>query len=174
MRKTYLDDSSDDDSEDDPKPSKYKIIVIGDYKVGKSSLISRIARNEFSLLYASTKCMEIFTDVKMGDIVVDIWDVPPHTCKFYNVISLRSDAVIIMFDSDAQSTLQEGLEIFKLLHKKLYNDKTPELWIVYRGTKKVKHIDECHPDRVFHVNSLTNDGFLDLIYDIRCKLLRRI
>lgn len=173
-RKTFLDDSSSDDDSDGEEPiKKYKIIVIGDYKVGKSSLISRIRNNEFSLLYTSTKCIEIFTNIKMGDIVIDIWDIPPHICKYYNIDSLKSDAIILMFDSNSKYTLNNGFDIFKQIHNKLYNTVTPELWVAYRG-KKIDMIEECHPDRLFQIDSLTNEGFLDLIYDIRSNLLRRI
>ena len=66
-----------------------------------------------------------------------------------------------------------GLISLKKIHNKLYNTVTPELWVAYRG-KKLDMIEECHPDRMFQIDSLTNEGFLDLVYDIRSNLLRRI
>jgi hypothetical protein len=174
MRKTYLDDSSSDEDSDEEQPiKKYKIIVIGDYKVGKSSLISRIQNNEFSILYKSTKTIEIFSNVKMGDIVVDIWDIPPHMCKYYNIESLRSDAIVLMVDTNVKDSIKNGFDIFKQIHNKLYNTSTPQLWLAYRG-KRIHEIEECHPDRMFQIDSLTNEGFLDLIYDIRSNLIRSI
>lgn len=173
-RKTFLDEtSSDEDSEEEQSIKKYKIIVIGDYKVGKSSFISRIRNNEFSILYKTTKAIEIFSNVKLGDIVVDIWDIPPHICKYYNIDSLRSDVIVLMIDSNVKESIKNGFDIFKKIHNKLYNMVTPELWVAYRG-KKIDLIEECHPDRMFQIDSLTNEGFLDLVYDIRSNLLRRI
>ena len=51
------------------------------------------------------------------------------------------------------------------IHNKLYDTSTPELWVAY--WEKLDMIEECHPDRMFQIDSLTNEGFLDLVYDIK-------
>lgn len=170
MRKTFLDSDSDYDSDDDKVPIKYKIIVIGDNKVGKTSLINRLQSNSFTIQYTKTKTIEIHDRILLGDILVDIWDVPPNICKYYNVSTLESDVILLMFDSN--KTLLTGVKLLTGLHNALYKDKLPELWFVNRGSEKIE-TEHCHPDRIFNVDSMSRDGILDLIYDIRCKLLRK-
>tara|TARA_Y100000817_G_scaffold127142_1_gene99693 strand:- start:3377 stop:3907 length:531 start_codon:yes stop_codon:yes gene_type:complete len=174
MRKTYLDTDSeiDDDPEDDPI-KQYKIICIGPRESGKTSLINRLRSNNFSIQYRPTKMIEIYNDVTLGDIKANIWDVPPNICKFYNVSTLESDVLLVMFDSDKESSFKEAIKLFLLLRDKLYKDHIPELWFVYRGQKKIENTEYCHPDRLFHIDNMSRDGIIDLIYDIRCKLLNR-
>lgn len=172
-RKTFL-DSSDSDSESDEETinRKYRIVAIGSRKSGKTSLIQRIQSNYFSIQYNPTNFIEIHNNVKFGDIVVDIWDVPPNICKYYNVDTLKSDAILVMFDSDVDGSLNEAVGLWNILCEKLYKTETPEMWFVHRGEKPVR-TEYCHPDRVFQIDNLSKDGILDLIYDIRCKLIQR-
>lgn len=171
-RTTYLDSSSDDEEETKVSARRFKIIVIGERKVGKTSLINRIHNNKFTINYNPTNYIEIHSNVKMGDIYVDIWDIPPNMCKYYRVNSLQSDAIVLMFNSNFKDTLDKGIELWKRLHKKLYMKHTPEMWFVYRG-QPMGPIEECHPDRLFHINNMSREGLLDLIYDIRCNLIKK-
>lgn len=172
-RKTFLDSSSDEEDDEDEMPiRKNRICVIGPRKSGKTSLIKRIQSDYFSVQYTPTNFIEIHNNVKFGDITIDIWDVPPNICKFYNVSTLRSDVVLIMFDSDKDNSLEEAVHLWNTLHSKLYNIDTPELWFVHIGNKSVS-TTYCHPDRIFKIDNMSKDGILDLIYDIRCKLLKK-
>lgn len=173
MRKSYLDSSDDEpDEEEEVYGKKYKIIIIGDRKVGKTSLIKRLQSNDFSIQYNPTKNIEIYNDVLLGDVKVDIWDVPPNICQYYNVSSLHSDVIILMFNSNHPDTLTKVIDLYNTLRLKLYTTDSPELWFVYRGDKTIQ-TEYCHPDRLFHIDNMSRDGILDLIYDIRCKLLKR-
>lgn len=171
MRKSYLD--TDTESEEEEESGRhFKIIVIGPRGVGKSSLIHRLRTNEFSIQYTPTRLIEIYTDVKLGDISADIWDVPPNVCKFYNLTTLKSDVVLVMFDSDKKESLEKAVSLYHRVRDKLYHKEAPDLWFVYRGEQRPTTMD-CHPDRLFHIDNMSRDGLLDLIYDIRCKLLRK-
>jgi hypothetical protein len=172
MRKSFLDSSDDEPDREDEYIKKYKIIVIGDRKVGKSSLIKRLKSNEFSIQYIKTKTIEIYNSVMLGDIEVDIWDVPPNVCKYYNVTTLKSNVILLMFDSDQKESLERGINLYRSVRDKIYTDVLPELWFVYRGKKTVNNIEYCHPDRLFHIDNMSRDGIFDLIYDIRCKILK--
>lgn len=171
-RKTFLDSSSDSSSDDEFNDRKYRIVVIGPRECGKTSLIQRIQSDYFSIQYKATDFIEIHNGVKMGDIEVDIWDVPPNICKYYNVSTLTSDAILVVFDSDKDKSLEEAVSLWNILHEKLYKTDTPEMWFVHRGAAPVR-TEYCHPDRVFQIDNLSKDGILDLIYDVRCKLLRK-
>ena len=50
-RTTYLDSSSDEEEETKVSARRFKIIVIGERKVGKTSLINRIHNNKFTINY---------------------------------------------------------------------------------------------------------------------------
>jgi len=173
MRKSFLDSSDDEPDEEDPLVDKYKMIVIGDRKVGKSSFIKRLKSNAFSIQYKKTKTIEIYTNVMLGDIAVDIWDVPPNVCKYYNVSTLKSDVIIVMFDSDKDNSLKRAVQLYHSIRDKIYTDILPEMWFLYRGSKTVTNTEYCHPDRLFHIDNMSRDGIFDVMYDIRCKLLKR-
>ena len=67
---------------------------------------------------------------------------------------------------------RQGIDLWKRLYEKLYTKYTPELWFVYRG-HEIDPIEECHPDRLFNIDNMSRDGLLDLIFDIRCKLIKK-
>tara|TARA_Y100001936_G_C16023625_1_gene641054 strand:+ start:442 stop:966 length:525 start_codon:yes stop_codon:yes gene_type:complete len=172
MRKSYL-DTSEDESDEEECIKKYKIIIIGDKKVGKTSFIKRLKSNEFSIQYTPTRTIEIYNDISLGDIKVDVWDVPPNVCMYYNVSTLQSDVIIMMFDSNKKESLEKGIHLYNTLRHKLYKDTLPEMWFVYRGKATNICTEYCHPDRIFKIDNMSRDGILDLIYDIRCKLIRQ-
>ena len=101
----------------------HKLILTGDYKVGKTSLIRRFVKNTFEKDYISTLGVEIskktinLTDkVKMNFIIWDIggqnFQMTPYRTRFYN----GADAAFIVVDRTRQKSLDSI--------KKWYNDIT--------------------------------------------------
>uniref|UniRef100_H2Z0D8 Small monomeric GTPase n=1 Tax=Ciona savignyi TaxID=51511 RepID=H2Z0D8_CIOSA len=89
---------------DAPTP-KFKLIVVGDTGVGKTSVIQRYARNFFSSEYIPTELLNIESVVRklsipdQGIVTVELWDVPTcdelSTRKTYY---MDTDAVIVVVD----------------------------------------------------------------------------
>jgi hypothetical protein len=175
MRKSFVDESSDDEEDDSPylPDDVFTIIVLGARKSGKTSFINRLHSNTFSLSYTPTLCMEARHNVQLGDVRADIWEFPPNICWLYNEIRpVKSDAVIILFNSDETDSFENGIALWKTIRDRVNVHSTPELWVVDRG-KAGMDTELCHPDRHFVVDSMTSEGFLDLSYDIRTALLRK-
>mmetsp|Transcript_5557 Transcript_5557/g.5281 ORF Transcript_5557/g.5281 Transcript_5557/m.5281 type:complete len:82 (+) Transcript_5557:107-352(+) len=47
------------------KANAFKIIVVGDRRVGKSNIVTRFTQNEFSLESSSSPMINIYTDMKI-------------------------------------------------------------------------------------------------------------
>jgi len=56
----------------------YKIVLVGDFGVGKTSLIRRFVENSFSQEYLSTIGVSI-SKKTIGDATIMIWDIEGHT-----------------------------------------------------------------------------------------------
>ena len=103
MRTTYL---SDDSDEEDVymTDQKYKILVLGDKAVGKTSFITRLTKGYYTMFYTPTIGIEIYNEVRIGDIDVSFWDIPQHIKYHFKLKSLIADAVILMFDTGDMNT----------------------------------------------------------------------
>lgn len=172
-RTTYLDYSSESDDDDVPACNMFKITVVGTNRVGKTSLIERLKSNRFNVTVRPTLHIEIHDGVRLGDIGGTLWELPPRVCIHYNMQNYRTDAIVVVFDSDDMSTLRKGVALWKLLHAKLHPDCVPEVWLVYHGSVHVDQVPYIHQARLFQVDTMTNDGILDFLYDMRCTLRRK-
>lgn len=171
-RKSFLDCSSDEEDDVQIQP-KYQIVVLGPRKVGKTSFIQRIQSDQFTLQYVPTRGIQIHTNISLGDLFVDMWEIPPDTIDQYTHLStLTADVIILMFNSDIEDSLHNGIQVWSSLYAKIYTNKNPEMWLVHTGDAHPQ-TTVCHPNRIFKVNNMSKEGLLDLIYDIRCKLLHK-
>ena len=118
MRKSYLSDS-DDSEESDPESnikSKYKIIVLGDSKCGKTSFITRLTKGYFTLFYTPTKAIEIYRDCQVGNIRCEFWDIPPRVKYHFKLNSLRADGVILMFKANNMNSKDNVMKIWQKMY----------------------------------------------------------
>ena len=175
MRRSFIDDSSDDETDDMPyHPNDvFTIVVLGDKMCGKTSFINRLRTNTFSLTYQPTRCIQAHHNVSLGDVRADLWEIPSEVCARYNtLLSLRVDAVVVLFNSDDKNSFDNSVALWKSVRDAIYAKSSPEMWIVDRGITGCE-VELCHPDRYFRVDSMTSDGFLDLTYDMRTTLLAK-
>lgn len=81
---------------------KFKILVVGDAKVGKTSYIKNLLGKEFSTDYISTNSVNISTlkyDTTCGEIHYNIWDIGGNTSILLrDGYYLDAHAAIVMFD----------------------------------------------------------------------------
>jgi len=115
-----------------------KLIITGDYQVGKTSLIRRYVENRFEDSYISTIGVEISKKVlEVGDetkINLIIWDIggqiaqmAPYRARFYN----GANAAFIVLDRTRHKTL-EDVEMWYNDIKKSVDKKIP---VVIVGNK---------------------------------------
>ncbi|MHA1149326.1 MAG: GTP-binding protein [Promethearchaeota archaeon] len=93
-----------------------KVIITGNYSVGKTSLINRFVHNKFQESYISTIGVEISKKViKLGDktnLSFIVWDIggqmqqmTPYRARFYN----GANAAFIVCDRTRMDTLEKGV-----------------------------------------------------------------
>jgi small GTP-binding protein len=85
----------------------YKIVLVGNFGVGKTSLIRRFVENSFSEDYLSTIGVSI-SKKTLGDATIMIWDIEGHTefKPIYKQYLLGSKGFIIVADLLREETIK--------------------------------------------------------------------
>lgn len=87
--------------------SKFKVIIVGDGKVGKTHFVKTINRTDFSSSYIPTKGVDV-SKLKFDNVILDIWDCggsPGHK-GLEDSYYLNANAAIVMFDFTNLSSYQ--------------------------------------------------------------------
>jgi small GTP-binding protein len=86
----------------------YKIVLVGNFGVGKTSLIRRFVENSFSEDYLSTIGVSI-SKKTIGNATIMIWDIEGHTefKPIYKQYLLGSKGFIIVADLLREETIQQ-------------------------------------------------------------------
>lgn len=165
MRKTYISDSSDDEEHklDNTSDRKYKILVLGDKSVGKTSFITRLTRGYFSILYTATKTIEIHREVKIGDMLVTLWDIPPGIKYHMKLESLGAHAVILMFNTEEPLSYKNVINTWEHMVKDV--KRIPYVFIV--GVRKSKNTQYVGS---YFIDNMSTDGYHELLYAIQTIL----
>ena len=160
MRTTYL---SDDSDEEDVylADRKYKILVLGDKAVGKTSFITRLTKGYYSMFYTPTVGIEIYNEVQIGDICVSFWDVPEHIRYHFKLKSLNAGAVVLMFDTknieSKKNVVRRWIDMSRCL-------KTlPYVFVV--GVRKNR--DTELEESIYYIDNMSTEGYHELLYAIQ-------
>lgn len=96
---------------------RYKIVLVGNFGVGKTSLIKRFVDNSFSEKYLSTIGVSI-SKINIGDSTIMIWDIEGHTefKPIFKQYLLGSKGFIIVADLLREETIDEIQNHIKLCH----------------------------------------------------------
>ncbi len=114
---------------------KRKLLVLGTFSVGKTSLVNRFTLNKFSDIYVPTIGVSIKKkSVELEEVIVDlvIWDIADVAT--FDIIPEHylsgSHGVILVFDLTRPETLQKTLEGVNS-----FRDKLPSTAIIIVGNK---------------------------------------
>ncbi|MFX1563156.1 MAG: Rab family GTPase [Promethearchaeota archaeon] len=107
----------------------FKIIVIGDPMVGKTSLITRFSKRTFSELYKQTIGTTLnIAEANVGSVLIRlvIWDLggQPRFDAVRKLYFLGSDAAIMVFDLTKRETF-DNLEGWRQAFQKAVPDEVP-------------------------------------------------
>jgi small GTP-binding protein len=96
----------------------YKIVLIGNFGVGKTSLIRRFVENSFSQEYLSTIGVSI-SKKTIGDATIMIWDIEGHTefKPIYKQYLLGAKGFIIVADLLREETIEAIQNHIALSHE---------------------------------------------------------
>jgi len=160
MRTTYL---SDDSDEEDVymTDQKYKILVLGDKAVGKTSFITRLTKGYYTMFYTPTIGIEIYNEVRIGDIDVSFWDIPQHIKYHFKLKSLIADAVILMFDTGDMNTKDSVINRWMDISKSLTN--LPYVFVV--GVRKKRDVDL--DESMYYIDNMSTEGYHELLFAIQ-------
>jgi len=96
----------------------YKIVLVGAFGVGKTSLIRRFVENSFSQEYLSTIGVSI-SKKTIGNATIMIWDIEGHTefKPIYKQYLLGAKGFIIVGDLLRDETIAQITNHIKLCHE---------------------------------------------------------
>ena len=98
MRHPVFDVEEESDEEEEHYVVK-NVVVIGKQKCGKTSIITRLVRSNFTLYYTPTKSIEISPPVKIGKNVYKFYEIP-YSYDFQHKLFLKAHVVFIVEDVD--------------------------------------------------------------------------
>jgi hypothetical protein len=167
VRVTFLELSpeSESDEDDEDEDRLIQIFVIGCRKSGKSTFISRVLHNEFTLSYTPTRTIEIHTPTRVGNLLYEMWEVPPDIPLAKDI---APDAVLLLFDPN-ENSMNDITQIWETFVNNLHLVHPPHLWVVVQDMNTLSAIPNvafCAQERIFKVNNCSLDGMLELIGDI--------
>lgn len=150
MRQPVFDVEEDSDEEEDDIHVK-NVVVVGKKKSGKSSIITRLVRNSFTLCYTPTKSIEIYPPVLIGTKYYKFYEIP-YSYDFNHQFFIAAHVVFIVEEVESE------------WWAKLMSTVDPKLSVeVYFLTQK--NLKLIH--RQYKVDALAFSGFSNLMYDIQ-------
>ncbi|CAK9108027.1 Ras-related protein Rab-28 [Durusdinium trenchii] len=129
----------EDDDDDEPEYLQFKVILLGDGAVGKTSLATRFCEDHFAKQYKQTIGLDFFVKrvVLPGDIHVclQIWDIGGQSIggKMLSNYTYGSGAVVLCYDITNYASFQH-LEDWLFLVKRTF-DQTPMPYTALMGNK---------------------------------------
>eukprot|EP00741_Cyanophora_paradoxa_P016841 tig00020943_g16265.t1 len=145
--------SGGDDTDDEPEQLQYKVILLGDGAVGKTSIANRFCEDYFGKIYKQTIGLDFFIKrlVLPGDIHValQIWDIGGQTIggKMINNYIFGAQAVLLCYDISNFQTFQ-NLQDWYALVRRTFEKQENLPYIALVGNKiDLNHIRTVKPDK---------------------------
>merc|ERR1719223_646163 len=126
----YKKEAESDDDGDEIEQMQYKIVVLGNGAVGKTSLVMRFCEDYFDRQYKQTVGVDFFVKrvVLPGDVHVSlqIWDIGGQTIgsKMIGNYIYGAQAVLLVYDITNYQSFQD-LEDWMALVRKTFDQEEP-------------------------------------------------
>jgi len=154
------DDSSD--SEEEGNSLQFKVIVIGDGAVGKTSIVNRFCKDHFSNSYKQTIGLDFFlkrvTLPNEAEVALQVWDIGGQQIggKMLGNYIYGSHAVMMAYDitnPDSFNNLEDWLEVVQTV----FAEDTQKPYLGLIGNKMdLNHLRAVSTDK--HKNFCTDHG----------------
>mmetsp|Transcript_147 Transcript_147/g.371 ORF Transcript_147/g.371 Transcript_147/m.371 type:complete len:234 (+) Transcript_147:168-869(+) len=176
----------DSDSEDE-ELLQYKIILLGDGTVGKTSIAMRFTDDTFGQQYKQTIGLDFMLKrlvlPKNTNVALQIWDIGGQSIgsKMLGNYIFGSQAILVVYDITNYQSFQNAEDWIALV-KKVFPDKTqmPYMALVgnkvdmshLRAVKSDRHTSlvETHGMRSFYVSAKTGDNVNTAFYRVASEL----
>uniref|UniRef100_A0A7S1CBI3 Ras-related protein Rab-28 n=1 Tax=Bicosoecida sp. CB-2014 TaxID=1486930 RepID=A0A7S1CBI3_9STRA len=131
---------AEDSSDDEPEQLQYKVILLGDGAVGKTSIAARFTNDYFSKMYKQTIGLDFFIKrlVLPGDIHValQIWDIGGQSIggKMIKNYIYGAQAVLLCYDVTNYASFQNLEDWYRLVQQTHAADAMPYVALVGNKT----------------------------------------
>ena len=139
------DEEEEEESDGEPENLQYKVVVLGNGTVGKTSIIMRFCEDYFARSYKQTIGVDFF--VKRlelpGDVHValQIWDIGGQSIfsKMIGTYIFEANAVVLAYDITNQQSFQD-LEDWLQLVNNTFKDKEVPMIILMANKVDLNHM----------------------------------
>mmetsp|Transcript_14390 Transcript_14390/g.24149 ORF Transcript_14390/g.24149 Transcript_14390/m.24149 type:complete len:231 (+) Transcript_14390:133-825(+) len=127
---------ADSDSEDEVEQLQFKVIILGDGAVGKTSICMRFTDNSFSKAYKQTIGLDFFIKklVLPGDVHValQIWDIGGQSIgsKMIHNYIYGAQAVLLVYDVTSYESFQNLEDWYRLVTRTFQRETMPYVALV--------------------------------------------
>jgi len=183
---TAAQSGKDSDDEDEVEQLQYKVVILGDGAVGKTSLTSRFCEDYFAASYKQTIGVDWFIKrvVLPGDVHValQLWDIGGQTLgsKMVSNYIFGAQAVVLVYDITNLQSFQDLEDWLALVKKTFDGEQMPLVALCgnkidlqhLRAVKADKHAGfaEEHGLYSYFVSAKTGDHVTQAFYRIAAEL----
>mmetsp|Transcript_39390 Transcript_39390/g.47769 ORF Transcript_39390/g.47769 Transcript_39390/m.47769 type:complete len:226 (-) Transcript_39390:533-1210(-) len=176
----------DSDSDDEPEQLQYKVIILGDGAVGKTSIAMRFTEDYFSKSYKQTIGLDFFIKqlVLPSDIhvAIQLWDIGGQTIggKMIGNYIYGAQAVLLVYDISNYQSFQNLEDWYQLVKRTFDKDNLPYVALVankadlthLRTVKPEKHNEfaDLNDMYSYFVSAKTGDNVASTFYRIAADL----
>ncbi|KAG2781289.1 hypothetical protein JG687_00005728 [Phytophthora cactorum] len=165
--------SKETDSDSEPQQLQYKVIILGDGAVGKTSIAMRHTEDNFSTTYKQTIGLDFFLKrmALPGDtqVTLQIWDIGGQSIggKMLKNYIYGAQGVLLVYDITNYESFQNLEDWYRLVRRTFDDDRMPYVALVgnktdlnhIRAVKVAKHkqFTEENDLKSFFVSAKTGD-----------------
>jgi len=177
---------SAEDSDDEPEQLQYKVILLGDGAVGKTSIAMRFTEDHFAKAYKQTIGVDFFIKrlVLPGEVHValQIWDIGGQTIggKMIGNYIYGAQAVLLCYDITNYQSFQNLEDWFRLVRRTFQGSAMPYVTLVgnktdlnhMRAVKAEKHSQFADENDMysFLLSAKTGDNVSSCFYRLAADL----
>jgi len=146
--------AKDSDSDDDGDQLQFKVIVIGDGAVGKTSIVNRFCKDHFASSYKQTIGLDFFMKriVLPGnvDVAMQVWDIGGQTIggKMIGNYVFGSHAVLLAYDITNAESFHNLVDWLAVVQKVFAKEEATKPYLALIGNKMdLNHLRAVSPDK---------------------------
>mmetsp|Transcript_15417 Transcript_15417/g.45076 ORF Transcript_15417/g.45076 Transcript_15417/m.45076 type:complete len:223 (+) Transcript_15417:105-773(+) len=176
----------EDSGEDEPEQVQYKVILLGDGAVGKTSIAMRFTQDHFAQSYKQTIGLDFFIKrmVLPGErpVALQIWDIGGQSIggKMIGNYIYGAHAVLLCYDITNYQSFQNLEDWLRLVRRTFGSDPLPRIALVgnkmdlahMRSVKPAKHLQFCDENETysFFVSAKNGDNVNSCFFRLSAEL----
>lgn len=176
----------EDSAEDEPEQVQYKVILLGDGAVGKTSIAMRFTQDHFAASYKQTIGLDFFIkriSLPGGQqVALQIWDIGGQSIggKMIGNYIYGAHAVLLCYDITSYQSFQDLEDWYRLVRRTFVGASLPVVALVgnkadlthLRTVKKSKHDQFCDENdaRSFLVSAKNGENINTCFFRVAAEL----